>query len=119
MVSVTINGPPSAIGFALMAGSLFYCLAMHGIRGWWDEDRGYYDRNLSEVTILEVDIIREVFHIPYCNRSRVDRWHQGAVQLAMWKGWRYSFTGEHWGTSFQKVNKMVQVCRVVYFGKDP
>lgn len=34
----------------------------------------------------------------------LDRWHQGAVQLAMWKGWGYSVTGENWGTSFQKVN---------------
>lgn len=32
------------------------------------------------------------------------RWHQGAVQLAMWKGWGYAMSGENWGTSFQKAS---------------
>ncbi|CAM9128076.1 unnamed protein product [Discosporangium mesarthrocarpum] len=36
-------------------------------------------------------------------RQVLSRWHQGAVQLALWKGWGYSFSGEHWGSMFQKV----------------
>ncbi len=30
------------------------------------------------------------------------RWHQGAVQLAMWKGWGYALFGENWAAAFQK-----------------
>ncbi|CAM9254221.1 unnamed protein product, partial [Discosporangium mesarthrocarpum] len=34
---------------------------------------------------------------------QVLRWHQGAVQLALWKGWSYAISGEHWASVFQKV----------------
>ncbi|CAM9618770.1 unnamed protein product [Ectocarpus sp. 8 AP-2014] len=36
--------------------------------------------------------------------KQVLRWHQGAVQLAMWKGWGYAVLGENWGTTFQKAS---------------
>ena len=34
-----------------------------------------------------------------------NRWHQGAVQLAMWKGWKFAMGGETWGAFFQKASK--------------
>ncbi|CAM9502564.1 unnamed protein product, partial [Ectocarpus sp. 13 AM-2016] len=38
--------------------------------------------------------------------KQVLRWHQGAVQLAMWKGWGYAVLGENWGTTFQKASQL-------------
>jgi Cellulose synthase len=34
--------------------------------------------------------------------KQVLRWHQGAVQLAVNKGWHYALTGEHWNNVWQK-----------------
>lgn len=70
----------------------------------------YGDGSFQQETLgfsLESQFRHLLFIFSYFHREFLSiffRWHQGAVQLAMWKGWGYAMTGETWATFFQKAS---------------
>lgn len=72
---------------------------MSTVRTTLDHPRNFKRPDFSTNSVLVFDS----FHNKHTFTDHIFRWHQGAVQLAMWKGWRYAVLGENWGTLFQKV----------------